>query len=60
MSTKKLYIAISDSGDGFQYESINVLESATMADLGIDERWRVLKRENYSQLFEEDELEEEE
>lgn len=88
MKTKKLYIAISDSGDGsqalfytfdeqlismmddpdnydligenwmsgdgFQYQEVNVPENFTMEDLGIS-KYRVLERKNYSNLFEEGE-----
>lgn len=87
MNTKKLYIAISDSGDGsqglfytfdgelisrmsnadydeigdnwmsgdgFQSESINVPESFTYEDLGLSQ-YEILNREDYANLFEEDE-----
>lgn len=90
MKTKKLYIAISDSGDGsqalfytfdkelvvtmddpdnydligenwmsgdgFQYQEINVPESSTMEDLGISQ-YRVLDRRDYSNLFEDEDEE---
>lgn len=42
------------SGDGFQYDTLNVPEHFTMEDLGISQ-WSVLNRDNYSNLFEEDE-----
>lgn len=42
------------SGDGFQYDTLNVPEHFTMEDLGISQ-WSVLDRNNYSNLFEEEE-----